>query len=219
MDDIKPGAAVLLSQEKDSKTLALLQCSSYTESKANTIQSTMPVKDAAYFEQFIGSHPDFPKPGITFKDMMPLLADPEAFSNLNDTLSQHIEAFKPDVVIGLESRGFILGTPLAIKTKLPFIPIRKKGKLPGELYRQEYQLEYGTDIMEIQKSNDLKGKKVCIVDDLLATGGTLEASCNLLEKCGVNKGDMQMLLLIELDFLKGRNRVEKFGPVESVLHY
>merc|ERR1712018_1105105 len=112
--------------------------------------------------------------------MFPLLSNPEASTHLIDKFAEMVEKFNPDVIIGLESRGFLLGTPLSLKFNIPFLPIRKKGKLPGELYSLEYALEYGTDKIEIQKSSyDLiNNKKVLIVDDLLATGGTLNA-CNL----------------------------------------
>lgn len=177
-------------------------------------------QDAKYFDQFIATHEDFPKPGISFKDMFPLLANPEAFANLIEKFVEMVADFKPDVIIGLESRGFLLGTPLALKLDIPFVPIRKKGKLPGELERVEYSLEYGTDIMEIQKSavNLMSGKKILIVDDLLATGGTLNAACQLVNQICPDS-QIASLLLIELDFLKGRNRVDKYGQVFSLLHY
>ena len=189
----------------------------------------MPLQDAKYFNQFIGTHENFPKPGITFKDMMPLLNNPQAFTNLIDTFAEMVKTFNPDIIVGLESRGFLLGTPLAIKLGLPFVPIRKKGKLPGECFQVEYKLEYGSDVFELQKdslastSKSLKKSsedlKILIVDDLLATGGTLNASCQLLNSAGIKNGNICMLLLIELDFLKGKDRVSGYGEVKSVLHY
>ena len=177
----------------------------------------MSIQNQKYFDQFIATHEDFPKPGISFKDMMPLLADPTAFQNLTETFADLVKNFNPEIIVGLESRGFLLGTPLAHKLNIPFVPIRKKGKLPGELFRVEYALEYGTDIMEIQKSSNVGGKRVLVVDDLLATGGTLDAACQLLKSCGVE--EMTSLLLIELEFLKGKDRVTKYGDVISVCKY
>merc|ERR1712080_709528 len=124
---------------------------------------------------------DFPKPGIIFKDMFPLLANPEAFSDLIDTFADKIKDKNIDYIIGLESRGFLLGTPLAVKCNIPFIPIRKKGKLPGKCHQIEYALEYGSDIFEMQEAAiSKKNANILIIDDLLATGGTLNAACQLV---------------------------------------
>merc|ERR1711879_556053 len=183
-----------------------------------TYAKIMPIQQNSHFDQFIGHHADFPKPGITFHDMFPLLANPTAFADLTDTLAAKFQADKFDAIVGLESRGFLLGTPLALKLKIPFIPIRKPGKLPGECFSYKYDLEYGSDTLEMQKSAPINSNsKVLVVDDLLATGGTLNASCTLLNQSGIK--DIEMVLLIELPELKGRAKVEKYGKVHSILEY
>ena len=140
----------------------------------------MPIQPASHFDKFIGHHADFPKPGILFHDMMPLLANPAAFTDLIDTLAEKFKSSNFTSIVGLESRGFLLGTPLAIKLGIPFVPIRKPGKLPGDLFSFKYDLEYGSDTLELQKSAPIgKDSKVLVVDDLLATGGTLNASCTV----------------------------------------
>lgn len=158
--------------------------------------------------------PDFPKPGIIFKDITPLLADPEAFGEYIDSLAAKYADGPPDVIVGIESRGFIFGTPLAYKLKKGFVPIRKKGKLPYETCSESYELEYGSAEMEIHRDAFKPGSRVLIVDDLLATGGTAAAAARLIEKIGGVIIGVEFL--IELAFLSGRDNLRGY-PVHSVL--
>lgn len=159
---------------------------------------------------------NFPTEGISFKDITTLLKDAEA---LNECINQMAEAFKDvhvDLIVGPESRGFIFATPLAYLLKTGFVPVRKPGKLPGETMKYEYQLEYGSDSLEIHKDAIKKGQKVLIVDDLLATGGTMSATAKLVEKLG---GEVVGLgFLIELSDLKGRDKLKGY-KVESLVTY
>ena len=164
----------------------------------------------------IRSIPDFPKPGINFKDITTLLKDPEM---LTEAIAQMLEPFKDmkiDKIVGIESRGFIFGTAMAYKVGAGFVPIRKPGKLPAETISEEYSLEYGTDKVEIHVDAIEKGENVLMVDDLLATGGTAEASVKLLEKIGANI--LGLTFLIELDFLNGIDKINSYN-VHSVIHY
>ena len=157
---------------------------------------------------------DFPKPGIVFKDITPLLADPAALSLAVEFLTQPFRDKHVDLVVGAESRGFIFGTAVARNLSAGFVPIRKPGKLPYKTKRVEYMLEYGSDAMEIHEDAINRGDKVLMIDDLLATGGTMAACCELVKSLG---GEIVgVAFLIELTFLKGR---EKFGgmPVHSVI--
>lgn len=160
--------------------------------------------------------PDFPKPGILFYDISTLLANPEAWQIVIERLSKIISHYKPDVLAGIESRGFLVAAPVALKLHCGFTMIRKKGKLPGKLISYEYDLEYGSDVIEIQDDAIERGKRVVILDDLLATGGTLEASVNLFKKAGAKV--VGAACIIELDFLNGR---EKLGetPFEALVKY
>ena len=159
---------------------------------------------------------DFPKPGIVFKDITPLLADPKAMEQVYGALAAPYRDQKPDVVVGIESRGFIFGTPLARELGVAFAPVRKPGKLPYKTVSQSYALEYGEDTLELHEDAIQPGNKVVIVDDLLATGGTLEAACKLVEVLGGEV--LGCSLVIELAFLKGR---EKLGdrPIHSLVQY
>lgn len=157
---------------------------------------------------------DFPKPGIVFKDITPLLADPAALSLAVEFLTQPFRDKHVDLVVGAESRGFIFGTAVARNLSAGFVPIRKPGKLPHKTKRVEYALEYGTDAMEIHEDAISPGDSVLMIDDLLATGGTMAACCELVKSLG---GDIVgVAFLIELTFLNGR---EKFSgmPIHSVI--
>ena len=149
--------------------------------------------------------PDFPKPGILFKDITPVLAHPEAFSAVIDGLTGLARVHGADCVVGIESRGFILGAPVARALGAPFIPARKHGKLPAATRRVEYALEYGTDALELHADAIRPGARVVIVDDLLATGGTAEAACRLVTACGGQVA--AVLAFIELAFLGGATRL------------
>ena len=165
---------------------------------------------------FIRDVPDFPKKGIIFKDITPLLKDKTGFKQAIDSLSAIFKNVRVDKVAAVESRGFVLGAPLAYKLGVGFILIRKKGKLPYKTVRQSYQLEYGTDILEVHKDAIKPGEKVLIIDDLLATGGTIVATTALLEKLGAKITGIGFL--IELNFLNGRKKLKGYN-VKSLIKY
>ncbi|MBC8103304.1 MAG: adenine phosphoribosyltransferase [Cytophagales bacterium] len=149
--------------------------------------------------------PDFPQPGILFKDITPVLADPEALREIVDTQAQQASGFGAEVIVGIESRGFLCGAPIAYKLGLGFALVRKVGKLPFETVRREYSLEYGTNAVEMHIDAIRPGQRVVIVDDLLATGGTAAAAAALVEEIGgIVAG---YCFLIELSFLNGRDRL------------
>ena len=165
---------------------------------------------------FIRDVPDFPKAGILFKDITPLLADADALRAAIEQLAHPYRNGAVDLVVGIESRGFIFGTALARELDVGFVPIRKPGKLPADAISAEYELEYGTDRIEIHTDAIAEGQKVALVDDLLATGGTMAAACQLVSEL---KGEIVGLsFVIELDFLNGR---EKLGdlPIHTLIHY
>jgi adenine phosphoribosyltransferase len=172
-------------------------------------------KPAIQLRDFIRNIPDFPKPGINFKDISPLLANGEAFSECTSELSVHMPA-DIDAIIGIESRGFLFGAALAQLTGVGFVPIRKPGKLPADTHAIEYELEYGTDTLEIHRDALSHGHRVVVIDDLLATGGTAAATIQLVEQLGAEVA--ACLFVIELDFLNGK---EKLGNTSSfsLLHY
>ena len=159
---------------------------------------------------------DFPKEGISFKDITTLIADGEAFKYSIDSIAEHLKDKKVDVILGPEARGFIFGVPVAYALGVGFVPVRKKGKLPFETVSVSYDLEYGTDILEIHKDAIKKGQRVAIVDDLLATGGTVEATIQLVEQLGGKV--VGIAFLIELEALKGREKLKDYN-VYSVLTY
>jgi len=163
----------------------------------------------------IRSIPDFPKPGILFYDISTLLAHPKAWHTAIERLADLIRPHKPDVLAGIESRGFLLAAPLALALGTGFVMLRKQGKLPGITVRHTYALEYGTDTIEIQADAIEKGKRVVLVDDLLATGGTMAAAITLLEQVGAVVPSAACI--IELTFLEGRKRLS--APVEALLQY
>jgi adenine phosphoribosyltransferase len=159
--------------------------------------------------------PDFPKPGIVFKDITPLLADPEAFGACLDLFAERLEPLKIDAIMGIESRGFIFGGALAYKMKKRFVPARKPGKLPYEKIRVEYELEYGTDALEVHKDAIAKGERVLVLDDLLATGGTASGACDLVRKLG---GEVAAVaFVVELAFLNGAARLAPIKPISLIV--
>lgn len=166
-------------------------------------------------KQHIRGIPDFPIPGILFYDISTILKSSEAMQFVIDSLHMQIKDWRPDIIAGIESRGFLFATPLALRMELPMMMIRKAGKLPGEVVSYEYDLEYGTDTIQIQADAIKSGQRVVIVDDLLATGGTLEASVKLCEKVG---GEVVgCSVVIELDFLNGRENLS--APCKSLVNY
>ena len=160
--------------------------------------------------------PDFPKPGILFYDITTLLKDADAYRRAVDLMTQPYLRTPVDVVVGMESRGFIFSAPMAYRLGVGFVPVRKLGKLPAETASVEYALEYGTNTLEIHKDAIAKGERVLIVDDLLATGGTVRGTIDLVERL---KGKVVGLaFLVELEFLKGRDRLQGYD-VSSVIRY
>jgi len=160
--------------------------------------------------------PDFPKPGVMFKDITPLLADPCGLALAVELMANPFRKAGVDLVVGAESRGFIFGTAVAQALSCGFIPVRKPGKLPAERRSMEYELEYGTDSLEIHADAVAGHHRVLMVDDLLATGGTMRACCDLVTNLGAEI--LGVSVLIELSFLKGRDRLAPY-EVESVLRY
>jgi adenine phosphoribosyltransferase len=170
----------------------------------------------ANLHSLIRDVPDFPKKGIVFKDITPLLADPAGLALAVEYLAQPFRKVRIDKVVGAESRGFIFGTALAQSLSIGFVPIRKPGKLPCETISEDYELEYGVDSLHIHKNAINPGEKVLMVDDLLATGGTISACCRLVEALG---GEIAgVTFVIELAFLKGRDRIKQY-KVHSLLSY
>ncbi len=167
-------------------------------------------------EDYIRTIPDFPEPGIMFRDVTSILQDADGFSLAIDEMRKLLEGVDCDVIAGAESRGFIFGAPLAYALHKPFVLVRKKGKLPCETIEQEYELEYGTATIEMHKDAIKPGQKVVIVDDLIATGGTIEAACKLVEQLG---GEVvKIVFLMELAGLNGREKLAKYD-VASVVTY
>lgn len=149
---------------------------------------------------------DYPEPGVMFKDITPLLADPEAFTALTDALADIAVSSGATKIVGLEARGFILGAPVAVRAGLGFIPVRKAGKLPGATLSQAYDLEYGSAEIEVHAEDLSAGDRVLVIDDVLATGGTAEASLQLIRRAGAEVAGLAILM--ELGFLGGRQRLE-----------
>ncbi|CAG2531390.1 adenine phosphoribosyltransferase [Maribacter dokdonensis] len=168
------------------------------------------------FKSFIRDIPNFPKDGIIFKDITPLLQSPEMLNKTTEALEQLVNGQKIDKVVGMESRGFIFGPLLASKLNAGFVPIRKPGKLPSTTLSETYDLEYGTDTLEIHTDSIQKGDMVLIHDDVLATGGTASAACKLVEKLGGTI--VQCNFLIEITFLKGISKIEDY-QAKSLLKY
>ncbi|MEU9010246.1 adenine phosphoribosyltransferase [Streptomyces sp. NPDC048479] len=162
--------------------------------------------------------PDYPKPGVMFKDITPLLADPEAFTAMTDALAGLCVRHGATKIVGLEARGFILAAPVAVRAGLGFIPVRKAGKLPGATLSQAYELEYGTAEIEVHAEDLQSGDRVMVIDDVLATGGTAEASLELIRRAGADVAGVAVLM--ELGFLAGRARLEpalRGAPLETLI--
>ena len=169
----------------------------------------MPIKDR------IRQIPDFPKPGILFYDISTLLADARAWRMTVDLLADAVSPHRPELLVGIESRGFLVAAPLALKLEIGFVMVRKRGKLPGATIPLVYELEYGSDMVEIQADAVRPGQRVVVLDDLLATGGTMAAAIALLRKVGADV--RAAACIIELSFLKGRERLDV--PFASLIAY
>jgi adenine phosphoribosyltransferase len=172
--------------------------------------------DCEPLKKLIREVPDFPKPGILFYDITTLLKDRKGLAMLIDALAEHYMDEKVDLVLGMEARGFIFGPALAYRLNAGFIPVRKPGKLPAATTKYDYALEYGTNTLEIHKDAIQKGQRVIIVDDLLATGGTAEATAKLAEALGADIAGLGFV--VELDFLNPRAKLKQY-EVFSLLHY
>lgn len=170
----------------------------------------------AELQNYVRTVMDFPKEGIGFKDITTLIKDGDAFKRSIDELAAAFEGAGVELVVGTESRGFIFGAALAYKLGVGLVTVRKPGKLPAETIREEYSLEYGTDAIEVHKDAIQPGQKVLIIDDLLATGGTIAATAKLVERLGAEI--VGLGFLIELDFLNAREKLKKY-KVESLIHY
>ena len=167
-------------------------------------------------EEYVRSIPDFPEPGIIFRDITTILQDPDGLHLAIQSMQDKLKDTEFDVVVGTESRGFIFGVPIAYNLHKAVVPVRKKGKLPCETVSMEYDLEYGSAVIEMHKDSIKPGQKVVLVDDLVATGGTIEAAIKLVEELG---GEVvKVVFLMELAGLKGRERLKGY-EVESVLCY
>lgn len=167
-------------------------------------------------EEYVRSIPDFPEPGIIFRDITSVLQDADGLQLAIDSMIKLLDGVEYDVVAGTESRGFIFGVPIAYEMHKPFVPVRKKGKLPCETISQSYDLEYGQATIEMHKDSIKPGQKVVLVDDLIATGGTIEAAIKLVEQLG---GEVvKVIFLMELAGLKGRERLKGYD-VASVITY
>jgi adenine phosphoribosyltransferase len=169
-----------------------------------------------HLKKMIREVPNFPKQGILFYDITTLLKDKAGFATLVDRLSEHYVDQKIDLVLGMEARGFIFAPALAYRLNAGFVPVRKVGKLPAETVRFDYALEYGTNSLEMHKDAILPGQRVLIVDDLLATGGTAEATAKLATQLGAEIAGLGFI--VELDFLNGRDKLKGY-EVMSLLHY
>ena len=167
-------------------------------------------------EEYVRSIPDFPEPGIIFRDVTSILQDPDGLKLSIDLIQEKLEGLDFDVIAGTESRGFIFGMPIAYNLHKPFVLVRKKGKLPRETVSVSYDLEYGSAEIEMHKDSIKPGQKVVLIDDLIATGGTIEAAAKLVEQLG---GEVvKIIFLMELAGLHGREKLSKYD-VESVIRY
>ena len=166
--------------------------------------------------ELIRAIPDYPTPGVTFRDITPLLGNGEAFGRAVNDLSDRFRDAKIDRVVGVEARGFIVGAPVALALGAGFVPVRKAGKLPWAVVREEYELEYGTDKLEIHRDAIHPDERILVVDDVLATGGTAAATCRLVSALGGNV--VALAVLIELSFLSGRDKLSGIH-VESLFTY
>ena len=167
-------------------------------------------------EDYVRSIPDFPEPGIIFRDVTSILQDADGLRLAIDSIQEELKDVDVDVIVGTESRGFIFGVPVAYNLHKPFVPVRKKGKLPCKTISMDYDLEYGSATIEMHQDSIKPGQKVAIIDDLIATGGTVEAAAKMIESLGGQV--VKIVFLMELAGLKGRERLKKYD-VSSVIRY
>jgi adenine phosphoribosyltransferase len=172
--------------------------------------------DPAWIKAHVRDVLDYPKPGIVFKDITPLLGEPDAFGATVDSLAEPFAAIPVDKVIGIEARGFVFAAPVAYGLHAGFVPVRKPGKLPWEIEREEYELEYGSDLLEIHRDAIAPGEQVLVVDDVIATGGTAAATARLVERLG--GAVVGFAFVLELGFLQGRGQIEGF-PIHTLVTY
>ena len=172
--------------------------------------------DASWLKDHIRDISDFPKPGIVFKDITPLLADVDAFRFTVDAIADHFAGGSVDKVLGIEARGFIIAAPVAYRFGAGFVPVRKAGKLPWHIEKEEYELEYGSDLLEIHRDAVSAGEQVLIVDDVMATGGTAAATVRLVEKLGASV--LGLGFVIELGFMHGRDQLEGHDAVSLITY-
>jgi adenine phosphoribosyltransferase len=170
--------------------------------------------DADWLKELVREIPDFPRPGVSFKDLTPLLADVKAFRFAIDTLADHFADRGVNKVLGIEARGFIIAAPIAYRLGVSFVPVRKAGKLPWKVEKEEYVLEYGTDLLEIHIDALGEGDRVLIIDDVMATGGTAVATASLVERLGGVVAGMGFIL--ELSFLGGHGKLAAYDAVSLV---
>ncbi|KAI8370833.1 adenine phosphoribosyltransferase [Choanephora cucurbitarum] len=173
--------------------------------------------DIERIKNLLGTHNNFPKEGIVFKDMFPVFQDPTAVEALISNIVHHINSTyeeKIDAVVGLDARGFLFGPLIALRLGAAFVPVRKQGKLPGECVQATYVKEYGEDVFELQKASLKEGARVIVVDDLIATGGSAAAAGELIKKC--NAETVEYVFVMELDFLNGSKNLD--APVYSLIH-
>jgi adenine phosphoribosyltransferase len=172
--------------------------------------------DAAWLAEHVREIPDYPKPGVVFRDITPLLGSADAFAAAVDSLAAPYAGERIDKVVGIEARGFVFAAPLAYRHRAGFVPVRKPGKLPWAREREEYELEYGTDLLEIHSDAVERGERVLIVDDVIATGGTAAATARLVERLG---GEVAgFAFVVELEFLAGRSKIDGYA-IHSVVTF
>ncbi|KZO93247.1 PRTase-like protein [Calocera viscosa TUFC12733] len=184
------------------------------EPSSSPAEATAAKADVLYLRSLLGEHADFPKPGIVFLDIFPIFRSPFALETLFTHLMHHITTVtlpankinKIDVVVGLDARGFLLGPPLALRLHAAFVPVRKQGKLPGEVVKASYEKEYGTDIFEMQSHSIAPGQSVIVIDDLIATGGSAKAAGELVALQGSSV--LEYLFIVGLPFLKGADKLD-----------
>ncbi len=172
--------------------------------------------DHEWLKEHIRDIRDFPRPGVVFKDITPLLADKKAFAYTIDAIAHHFDRDEVDKVLGIEARGFMVAAPLAYRFTAGLIPVRKKGKLPWDVESQTYELEYGVDMLEVHRDAISSGERILIVDDVLATGGTALATAHLTERCGGKVAGIATIM--ELSFLGGREKLRGYD-VFSLISY